>query len=99
VIDKKIKQANASLNDRFFARLRVLLGEFERELLGERSSNALLHKRPTGVVYAATPYGWDRTDRDRLVPNQANTMFRILRSADEVGREMKINDGPTDDTA
>lgn len=111
---------------RFFARLRFLMAGFERELIGERTSNALKHKRATGQVYGAVPYGWDR-DGDRLVPNtveqehiafmrheraegrndnqiadalnrlgvpgkrggrwQANTVFGVLRTADEVGRQ------------
>jgi DNA invertase Pin-like site-specific DNA recombinase len=64
----------AGANGRFFAKLRVLLGEFERELVSERTSNALQHKRRTGRVYSSAPYGWDHEgegeDR-RLVPNES----------------------------
>ena len=57
---------------RFFAKLRVLMHELERELIGERTSNALRHKRRTGKVYAnRQPYGWDRTADGDLVPNPA----------------------------
>lgn len=110
---------------RFFARLRVLLGEFERELIGERTGNTLKHKRRTGQVYAREPYGWDHDGDGHLVENdaeqrvlaqmrdwraegvndnaiatrlndqgtlgkrggrwQANTVYRILKNADEIG--------------
>jgi site-specific DNA recombinase len=55
---------------RFFAKFRVLLGEFERELIGERTSNALRHKRSTGRVYSNAPFGWDKGDGE-LVRNDA----------------------------
>jgi DNA invertase Pin-like site-specific DNA recombinase len=123
---------------RYFAKQRVMMGELERELIGERTSNALRHKRRTGRVYAALPYGWDRVGDHaacepghcvcRLQPNpveqehlvrmrawraegvndnviatrlnaegvggkrggtwQANTVYNILRRADEVGAEV-----------
>jgi site-specific DNA recombinase len=112
---------------RFFARLRVLLGEYERELIGERTGNALAHKRRIGQAFSREPYGWDQTEDGRLVRNdaeqaviaemrawhsdgvtdnaiatrlndrgvpgkrggrwQANTVWRILRSADGIGTE------------
>jgi DNA invertase Pin-like site-specific DNA recombinase len=113
-------------NGRFFAKLRVLLGEFERELIGERTSNVLRYKRGAGQVYSRhLPYGWDRTDDKTLVVNereqkvladmktwraegvkdhqiamrlndadvtgkrggrwQGNTVYRILKVADEIG--------------
>jgi DNA invertase Pin-like site-specific DNA recombinase len=54
---------------RFFAKFRVLLSEFERELIGERTSNALRHKRRTGQAYGRRePYGWDKLD-GHLVAN------------------------------
>jgi site-specific DNA recombinase len=55
---------------RFAARMRLGFAEFERELIGERTSAALQHKRRTGRVNSREPYGWDR-DGDRLVPNDA----------------------------
>jgi len=112
---------------RFFARLRVLLGEFERELIGERTSNALQYKRRSGQVYSHAPYGWDLGDEGCLIVNdaehavvdemrawraagmndnaiasklkdegvrgkrggkwQANTVYRILKIADEIGAD------------
>lgn len=57
---------------RFFAKFRVLLGEFERELIGERTSNSLQHRRRTGRVYSHAPYGWDGSGKGQpLVPNPA----------------------------
>ncbi len=41
---------------------------FERELIAERTRDALRHKRDTGCVYNHTPYGFDNVD-GRLVSN------------------------------
>ena len=43
---------------RFFARLRLLLSEFERELVAKRTSNALQRKARTGRAFSREPYGW-----------------------------------------
>lgn len=53
---------------RMAARLRVDFAIFERELIGERTSAALAHRRAEGRAYGQVPYGWDRDD-DTLVPN------------------------------
>jgi site-specific DNA recombinase len=62
----------AGANGRFFAKLKILFGEFERELIGERTSNALQHKRRTGQSFSREPYGWDQVGGKggRLVRNE-----------------------------
>jgi site-specific DNA recombinase len=62
---------------RFFAKFRVLLGEFERELIGERTANALGHKRRTGRAFSREPYGWDHTEDGRLVRNEAEQSMLV----------------------
>jgi site-specific DNA recombinase len=42
--------------------------QFEREVIGERTSIALTHKRSLGEVYGSTPYGY-RREGSRLVPD------------------------------
>jgi len=42
---------------------------FERELIAERTRDALRHKRAAGRVFNHTPYGWDRVG-DKLIENK-----------------------------
>ena len=37
----------------------AVLAEFERNLVAERTTNALQHKKRTGQVYSAVPYGFE----------------------------------------
>jgi len=57
---------------RLFAKFKILLGEFERELIGERTSNALNHKRRTGQSFSREPFGWDQVGGKggRLIRNE-----------------------------
>jgi DNA invertase Pin-like site-specific DNA recombinase len=55
---------------RFTANLRLLFGQFERELIGERTSAALQHKRRNGRAAAVPPYGWDKAEDGALVRNE-----------------------------
>jgi len=48
----------------------AVLAEFERNLVGERTATALQHKKKTGLVYSATPYGFQAIE-DRLVQVQS----------------------------
>jgi DNA invertase Pin-like site-specific DNA recombinase len=81
-LDDHIDLAGAS--GRMFAKLRILFAEHERELVSERTSNALQHKRRTGQAFSREPYGWAQTDDKRLVPVPAEqevlTRMRQLRS-------------------
>lgn len=65
---------------RFAAGLRFQFANFEKDLIGERTSDALQHKRRTGKVYGATPYGWRRDGEhlnpDRLEQNVLSSMRR-----------------------
>jgi site-specific DNA recombinase len=70
----------AGANGRFFAKLRVLLGEFERELIGERTSNALQQKRRTGKVYSAPPYGWDIADGELVRNPDEQAVLDLMRA-------------------
>ena len=56
---------------RMIFRLLASLGEFERELIGERVKAALSHKRAGGYLAGgSTPYGFDVDRKGRLVENQ-----------------------------
>lgn len=70
---------------RFAAKLRFQIADFEREIIGERTSNALGHKAKSGKVYGAIPYGWDR-DGDELVENGVEqTGLKVMRSLRDAG--------------
>ena len=76
-LDDHIDLAGAT--GRMIAKFRIVLAEYERELIGERTANALRHRRRAGLPYAGTSYGWDRAGDHalcrpkhcgcRLVPN------------------------------
>lgn len=60
------------------------VAQWEREIIAERTTDALLHKKSAGEVYGGIPYGFDR-DGDRLVVNKAETKvireIQMLRGA------------------
>lgn len=51
-------------------------GEFERNLIAERTSTALAHKKRHGRVFNHLPYGFDR-DGDNLIPSDKEQ--KVLR--------------------
>ncbi len=55
-LDDHIDLAGAT--GRMIAKFRIVLAEYERELIGERIANALRHRRRAGLPYAGTSYGW-----------------------------------------
>lgn len=48
-------------------RMMAVLAEFERDVISERTTNALAHKKAQGQVYAAIPLGY-RNEAGKLVP-------------------------------
>lgn len=53
---------------RAMAGVAAVFGQLERELIAERTADALARLRVEGKVYAAIPFGWVR-DGDHLVPD------------------------------
>ena len=53
---------------RLFFVMNAALGEFERNLISERTLSALQFKKDNGEVYNHTPYGY-RTEEERFVPD------------------------------
>lgn len=45
---------------RFFFTIMAALAEMERNLISERTADALRHKKANGEVYNHPPYGWNR---------------------------------------
>jgi len=66
---------------RMIFRMLAVLGEYERDLIGERTSTALEHKRARGeYTGGAVPYGWRiNGDGSTLVPHDDEQ--RVLRTA------------------
>ena len=64
-LSERIDTSGAS--GKMMFRMLAVLAEFERELISERTVNALRHKRLTGFVYGHVPFGYNR-EGDRLEP-------------------------------
>lgn len=61
-------------------RMLAVLAEFERDLVAERTSAALSHKKAKGEVYGTVPFGYEATE-GRLVEveTEAQVVAEILR--------------------
>lgn len=59
----------------------VTFAQFERRLIGQRTSEALREMRSQGRAYGSVAYGWNR-EGDRLIPDDAEqrVLVRIKRS-------------------
>jgi site-specific DNA recombinase len=79
-LDDHVDLAGAS--GRMSVKLHMVLAEYE--LIGERTSNALQHKRRTGQAFSREPYGWTQTADKRLqpVPAEQDVLVRMLRMRD-----------------
>jgi site-specific DNA recombinase len=53
---------------RAMASMSAVFAELERDLIGQRTAEALARLRDDGKVYGAVPYGWVRSG-DRLLPD------------------------------
>jgi site-specific DNA recombinase len=58
-----------------------VVAQWEREAIGERTAEALAHKRRNGLVYGRTPFGFSRQGA-RLVPDAVQQ--RALKKAREM---------------
>lgn len=58
----------ASAMGRFFLNMMAGFAELERNIIAERTTFALAHKKNSKQVYSQTPYGFDRAG-DKLIPN------------------------------
>jgi len=56
---------------KFFFTMAAAFAEMERNLIGERTRDALQHLKSTGQVYGPIPYGYKRGDDGALVPHDA----------------------------
>lgn len=78
--------------------------EFERNMIAERTTAALQHKKATGLVYSGvTPYGKQRTSAGLLIDEQSEQiaiveMIRLRESGlsyQSIADELTCNDVPT----
>jgi len=87
---------------RFFITMAAGFAELERNMIAERTTQALAHKKAHGEVYGPTPLGFDRNG-DALVENEAEqeTVKRILdmkvagASINEIARRLTAEQVPT----
>ena len=65
---------------RMIFRMLAVMAEFERDVIAERTRNALAHKKATGEVYAPTPFGYEAVEgRLREVKSEARIVAEILK--------------------
>lgn len=61
-------------------RMLAVMSEFERDVIAERTRNALAHKKATQQVYGPTPFGFDAVDgRLREVREEAAVVAEVIR--------------------
>lgn len=64
---------------RLVLRMKGMIAQFEREIIGERTREALQAKKARGEHLGAAPYGWKADGRGKLMPNE--TERQIIRVA------------------
>jgi DNA invertase Pin-like site-specific DNA recombinase len=69
-LTEKIDTTSAA--GRMVFRMLAVLSEFERDLVGERTKAALMHKKSKGEVYGPTPFGFRAVD-GKLIEVQSET--------------------------
>jgi len=87
---------------RFFITMAAGFAELERNMIAERTTQALAHKKAHREAYGPTPLGYDR-EGDSLVENEAEqeTVRRILdmkragASINEIARRLNAERVPT----
>lgn len=68
---------------RMVFKMLAVLADFERDQIGERTKMALAHKKASGEVYSAVPYGYAEVDgRLVAVETEAAVVAEILRLRD-----------------
>ncbi|RJQ55924.1 MAG: recombinase family protein [Actinobacteria bacterium] len=74
---------------RFFLGMMAGFAELERNLIAERTSAALTHKKNHREAYGPTPYGFDRKG-DRLTENkEEQETLRVMRALREAGHSLR----------
>lgn len=59
----------------------AVLAEFERKVIGERTANAMRHKKHTGQVYSSAPYGFQAIEGQLVkIEQEAATVAEIQAS-------------------
>jgi len=83
------KLDTTSASGKMIFRILAVLNEFEREVLSERTSAALQHKKAKGEVYGPIPYGYNR-DGNILVKNiEEQEIILMIKAWDADGRSLR----------
>jgi DNA invertase Pin-like site-specific DNA recombinase len=92
----------ASAMGRFFLNMMAGFAELERNLIAERTQQALAHKKANRRAYAPTPYGFKRIgERLEADPREQEILARIFeahrqgKSLRAIARELEAQGAPT----
>jgi DNA invertase Pin-like site-specific DNA recombinase len=70
----------ASATGRFFLNVMAGFAELERNLIAERTTAALAHKKRHKQAYSPTPYGYDRTGEDLIINLREQDILHKLQT-------------------
>lgn len=75
----------ASAMGRFFLNMMAGVAELERNLIAERTTMALAHKKAHLEAYAPTPYGYDRAGKDLKQNGQELAVVALVKEMRDQG--------------
>jgi len=79
---------------RFFFTIMAACAEMERNLISERTRDALRHKKATGQVYNHAPFGWDAVDGTLVTNGDELEVIRWIHQERAAGKSLQqIADG------
>jgi DNA invertase Pin-like site-specific DNA recombinase len=94
--------ATATAVGRMFLTMLACFAEMEKRLIGERTANAMRHKKTCHQAYARTPYGFDREGEvlrpnpvEQAVIRQVQDWQRAGQSLHWIARELARQQVPT----
>lgn len=79
----------ASPMGRFFLNVMAGFAELERNLIAERTSCALAHKKSQGEAYGPTPYGFNRTGGRLVQNNSEQAVIGTIQSRRAAGASLR----------
>lgn len=74
---------------KFFFTIAAAFAEMERNLIAERTREALEHKRNKGEVYNHAPYGYDKLDGRLVKDEKEQGMIAVMKKHREAGSTYK----------
>ena len=78
-----------SASGKMIFRIFCVLNQFEREVLSERTSAALQHKKAKGEVYSPTPYGFKRVGMQLFADEDEQQIIGEIHKLREEGMSLR----------